>query len=264
MRLEKHQRILFIGDSFTAANDVSDSKTYYSLVGDAIGTTIFAYGCGGYGSLQEYMILDEYLDAISPDVVVWQFCYNDFFDNSWPMARERGNEMRRPFLSEDGKIFYAGSNNDSSLRHFLSKYMLLTRRLFEKAYEIESYIGMRFNFEQNINEIGLRHEGFRQSVQTTRKIMSMVRNRIPKARIVAFSVDNTQPYLDQFQEIAKEQQIEFIDGIGSAIQNAEDRGITVRSSDKFHWNETGNSICANLIVCYLRSTPGATVPYGGQ
>ncbi len=248
LRRENRRSILFIGDSFTEAVDVSDSKTYYSLVGNKLQTDIFAYGCGGYGSLQEYMILDEYVDSISPNIVVWQFCDNDFIDNYYPLALQRDNKLGGPFLNDDGTIFHPLSNNDFGLRSFVHNYLLLGRWLFDQAYRIELYIGLENNIEQIIAKEGLSQEGFRSSIQITRNIMSMVRKRIPRTRIVAFSADDKNPYYDQFREIALEQGIEFIDGIGSAIRNVEERGVVVRARDKTHWNEAGHSICADLIT----------------
>jgi len=64
-------KILFIGDSFTNAFTISNDKTYYGIIGEAFPVEIFAYGEGGYGTLQEYMILDEYFDLIKPDIIVW-------------------------------------------------------------------------------------------------------------------------------------------------------------------------------------------------
>ena len=42
---------------------------------------VFAYGAGGYGTLQEYLILDEVVDHIRPTMLLWQFCSNDFINN---------------------------------------------------------------------------------------------------------------------------------------------------------------------------------------
>ena len=46
-----------------------------------LGIEVFAYGAGGYGTLQEYLILDEVIDEIQPTTMFWQFCNNDFTDN---------------------------------------------------------------------------------------------------------------------------------------------------------------------------------------
>ena len=75
-------RVFVIGDSFTQATAASDQQTYYAVLQRLLDVEVFAYGGGGYGSLQEFMILDRYLDLIKPSLILWQFCTNDFINNS--------------------------------------------------------------------------------------------------------------------------------------------------------------------------------------
>ncbi len=82
---DTQKRVLFIGDSFTLGNQLSDEDLYYALIGDSLSLAVYAYGLSGSGNYQQYLILDEMLDAISPDLVVWQLCANDFIDNYWPL-----------------------------------------------------------------------------------------------------------------------------------------------------------------------------------
>jgi hypothetical protein len=56
---DKALRILFIGDSYTRAKSVSNDKTYYNIVAQNHPIEVFAFGDSGYGTLQEYMILDQ-------------------------------------------------------------------------------------------------------------------------------------------------------------------------------------------------------------
>ena len=74
-------RVLVIGDSFTHSTWVSDDKLYYAVIQDKLDVEVFAWGAGGYSTLQEYLILDKYIDVIQPDVLLWQFCDNDFIEN---------------------------------------------------------------------------------------------------------------------------------------------------------------------------------------
>jgi hypothetical protein len=57
---------------------VSDGDTYYAIIKRKLDAEVFAYGAGGFGTLQEYMILDRYVDMIHPSLILWQFCLNDF------------------------------------------------------------------------------------------------------------------------------------------------------------------------------------------
>jgi len=59
-------------------SQVSDEDTYYAIIKRKLDAEVFAYGAGGFGTLQEYMILDRYVDMIHPSLILWQFCLNDF------------------------------------------------------------------------------------------------------------------------------------------------------------------------------------------
>ena len=92
-------KIFIIGDSFTHAIDVSDDKTYYNLLAKKLNVEIFAYGCLGYSTLQEFMILDEFIDLIKPNIVILQLCFNDIYDNSYALEKISYNSgMTRPYI----------------------------------------------------------------------------------------------------------------------------------------------------------------------
>jgi hypothetical protein len=93
-------RVFVVGDSFTQATEVSDDKTYYSIMARLLDLEIFAYGVGGYGSLQEWLIFDKYFDFVNPHLVLWQYSTNDFINNSPELetaSRINNNGMVRPY-----------------------------------------------------------------------------------------------------------------------------------------------------------------------
>ena len=60
--LGRRPRILVIGDSFTQDRYASDNKTWYAEIGKRLRAQVFAYGAAGYGTLQELMVLREFLE----------------------------------------------------------------------------------------------------------------------------------------------------------------------------------------------------------
>ena len=77
-------RVFIVGDSFTDANEVSNDKTYWAVLADKFkNLQFYVYGCGGYGTLQEFMIIDKYLDEIKPQVLILQLSLNDFINNDY-------------------------------------------------------------------------------------------------------------------------------------------------------------------------------------
>lgn len=101
-------RVLFIGDSFTHALEVGDEQAYWTVFARRHpGFAVFAIGAGGYGTLQEALLLERVGPRVRPDVVIWQFCDNDLTNNLFEAERQSGrhnNLMRRPYW--EGAIVY--------------------------------------------------------------------------------------------------------------------------------------------------------------
>jgi hypothetical protein len=116
-------KIFVIGDSFTQAVDASDDKTYYAIVKQLLDVEIFAYGAGGYGSLQEFLIFDKYFDLVKPDIVLWQYSMNDIINNSPELeaaSRINNNGMVRPYLWNDQIQYILPKNSQRRSGYFLS------------------------------------------------------------------------------------------------------------------------------------------------
>lgn len=248
------KRVLFLGDSYTHAMEVSNNKTYYGLLSRALPIEVFAFGGGGYGTLQEYMILDKYVDEIKPDIIVIQFCYNDFINNDYELelrSNKNNNGMRRPYLTENGIVYkvpksYADIRDDIN-KHSLFLYYLISRIDKIKAEHTSSV-------EEIIEEKGVAYPFFRESVDTTEKILKKIKSRVPSTtRVYAFSIDDKKPYYDEFKKISERSGIYFIDGVPQAIRAVEQKGITTRFEDGAHWSETGHKIAADVLQDYFEA-----------
>jgi lysophospholipase L1-like esterase len=101
-------RILFIGDSFTHALEAGDEQAYWAAFARRYpGFAVFAIGAGGYGTLQEALLLERFWPRVLPDIVIWQFCDNDLTNNLFEAERRsarHNNLMRRPYW--EGAIVY--------------------------------------------------------------------------------------------------------------------------------------------------------------
>ena len=62
-RYNNQKKVLFVGDSFIQAGAVSTGKAYYDYFEELTKEdfSVYASGVGGYGSLQEYMVIKKYL-----------------------------------------------------------------------------------------------------------------------------------------------------------------------------------------------------------
>ena len=253
----KKKKVLVIGDSFTDAINVSNDKTYYGILQKELPIEVFACGSGGYGTLQEYMILDEFIDMVKPDILLLQYCTNDFIDNSYDLECDslvNNAGKRRPYLTKDGQIFYAIPKRFTCIRE-LSKYSDLLYFVLSRMDRIRASTGTEGKtVEYYIEAEGKNHKGFKDSVEITNEIMKKIRFRASNCKILAFCVNYTQPYYDEFALLSKINNIVFIDGIPQAIIESDKKGYNTRIADKSHWNELGHKIAAEKIKEYLNKS----------
>jgi len=93
----------------TEAYQVSNGEEWYAyLEGHFSNVEVFVSVVEGYGSLQEYLVLDDYIDTIKPNLILWQFCSNDYDNNLYELdlaGYPYNNHGLRPYL-EQGAIVY--------------------------------------------------------------------------------------------------------------------------------------------------------------
>lgn len=247
-------KVLVIGDSFTHAREVSDSKAYYALLGGEPPYEVFAYGVENYGTLQEYMILDRFFDLIKPDLLIWQYCYNDFANND-PIMEGRTtlhiDFRQRPYWV-NGEIIKAMPGSAlGNFRRFAYKYsrflvFLLSRadRLYA-AYLLDSV-------ETEISRSGEQHQGLRRAVSTTDELMARVRTRVGTTPIVAFNCKAIEPYNAALKDISRRHGIVFLDEIAEAVDSAARRGTDVFHADGAHWSEEGHQVVGEILAKHLK------------
>lgn len=94
------RRILVLGDSFVINVSVRDNEVFTEVMERALkGTAVLNFGVNGYGQVQEYLLLQQWLDKVNPHLVILLiYIRNDFQDNM-------GAEWLypRPFASWDGQ-----------------------------------------------------------------------------------------------------------------------------------------------------------------
>jgi hypothetical protein len=72
-------KILFVGDSFAGDAFTPNDEAYFGVIKEHQDVEVFATGAGGYGTLQELLLLRRYVSTIEPNIFILQFCENDFF-----------------------------------------------------------------------------------------------------------------------------------------------------------------------------------------
>jgi lysophospholipase L1-like esterase len=250
-------KIFFIGDSFTDGCGVGEKKMYYTVIKENLGAEIFVYGGFGYGTLQEYMVLDKYYDEIKPDLIILQVSGNDFINNLWELESAsfiNNNPLIRPYWI-NGKIEYRCSGSLGKQRVFLSTHSRILYSLFNRMDRLCSILarkGLLHSVEKDISQKGIAFGNFKKAKIVTKTLIQKMKNRVGRTPIIAFPVSDKPIYLEQFRDIFKENNIEFIEDVPVVIKERETEGVNLRLKDKGHWNEVGQQICGEVLVKEMR------------
>ena len=252
-------KVLFIGDSFTQAIDASDDSTYFSLLGQQLPIEVFANGTGGHSTIQEAMQLEQVIDKIKPDVVVLQFCENDFINNSFDLEKAsiyHNNQQRRPYLNLRGEIYYANPVQNSLARFLLNHSKLLSFLVPKIKILLEGSLSKKAAHQA-------QHEAFNpKDYQKAEKITDLGIKKIKlicnknNATLVSFPVDTPIiPFAQMktpYELLMQRNGIEILGNVPSAIEKLERTGICCRAKDEAHWNHLGHRVCAQTLMNRLQ------------
>lgn len=255
--LTKKFKIFFLGDSFTDGCGVKTENIYFSIIKKNLDVEVFAYGGRGYGTLQEYLVIDRYIDRINPDLIVLQVCANDFINNTWALESTsylNNNDILRPYY-ENGKIQYHFPNGTSLWKKYIIPYSRLAYFISKSVKRILARLAEReiiqtIEFEISRRQLDL--EPFRESVLVTSELMDKLKKRCGEIPLIAFSVDDAEPYFSQFGLIFKNKDIEFIKDIPNIMHNVEEQGIELSLKNN-HWNENCHKIIGEYLAQHIRS-----------
>lgn len=250
------RKLLVLGDSYTQACAVSDGEAYYDRIArESPNVELFAYGCGGYSSLQEYMILDAFFDQIRPDLILWQFCSNDLVENSPELeALSYFNaRMRRPYLC-GGKIEWRVPATHFGFFYDLAQSSYVLRLICNLQTEAlnarrQYWLEKDFTRERPLCEA---------AAETTRQIMAMARRRAGKTPIVAFSSTEAPWVGDAYARACAAAGIDYLPGVAAAVEAEKKKGVVVDGMPvDAHWNANGHAIAGKMLLEHLRKNYAA-------
>lgn len=244
-------KVLVLGDSFTEAAMVSDGETYYERLAAARpDLEMFAIGGGGYGTLQEYMLLDESVDAIRPDLVLLQLHPNDLINNSHALesrSTTNNNQMTRPYW-EDGRVVQRFPENPRwGLLYNLARHSHLMRLLNMNV------LAMRSRSAGSVEEtLAADDPDVVRATEATVDLLRKMRSRAA-VQVAAFSVRSADyfPFWSR-AEVSERAGVTFIPGVGEAVEAAAAAGVRVTGQPvDSHWNGRGHEIAAAVLLQWL-------------
>ncbi len=253
------KKIFVIGDSFTYAEAVSNGETYYDLLGRLLDAEIFAYGMSAYGTMQEAIVLDQYLDRIRPDLIICQFCVNDFANNSLAFdarAVEQNVFLVRPYF--DGrKVVYATPFDErfGPWMPYAAERSQLLRIVSDRMRVLHTrYYLHRDSYDEVI--AGRMQDIFRKSVDITSGILTRMQQRAGSIPMLGFDCLTTEPYHSAWRKLAQEHRMPFVEAVTARI-DAEERAGRVFQVDKDgHWDQAGHRIVAEILADFVHETFG--------
>lgn len=251
-------KVFFIGDSYTASVEISNDKSYFNLLADSLGFSVFAYGQPGFSTLQQLMILEQYLSLIQPDLIVLQYCSNDFKDNYADLERISNYNVkeRRPYRMADGSISYI---RPVSWGYVLGEYSAFFRFLRDKWISLsrcekegDTYVDVTRG-EYRIAHEHRRFKLYDEAVQCTHDLLKAFKEEsgtdIP---MISFMADNTRPEREDFEAILQELDIPYTYDHLQLLYTAKQAGEIVHTGDGYHWNERGHELVAKGLVEIIR------------
>jgi hypothetical protein len=244
--INSSNRIFFVGDSYTADPNTSDSDAYFNIVRNELGAEVFAAGGGGYGTLQELMLVEEYIDIIKPNIFVLQFCENDFVNNGYELESYRfvrNQKYFRPYLVNNEIVY-----RDAAFYRILRENSKLAARIdaFIQQLQFKRYGGYSPKLK-TIEEKKEKEAAYIDAVNTTKQLFSRMFNVVNRYTDNIYSINcvsaggwkrETQSWL----EISKETGFTPLPSVTLEIEKYRKRGEIVKVQAGGHWNIRGNLV----------------------
>lgn len=242
------RRILVVGDSFTQAWEVNDNREYYCVAGRSLGALVDGFGAGGYGTLQERMVVERLLPAEQPDLVVLQVCFNDFINNDFSLEKaswQNNHFQKRPYW-RGGRVEFLLPNHFPTWFEVARMHSRVASNLYDGF--VNRSAATAHSVEEDIEKAGADHPGFEAAAVETREIFGQLQQLLKGRDLVIFATDLREPYLSGFRQIFRELNIPFVEDGAAAVSRASALGVDVFARDGVHWNETGDRIAGEALA----------------
>jgi hypothetical protein len=201
------------------------------------------------------MILERYLERIDPDLFILQFCYNDFINSSPALERislYNNTGLRRPYLDEQGQMYYELAKSCSWLREFANRHSMCLYSIFRMADQWA--LKGHKQIDSVIRDTGGDVPEFKRAVKITSLCLGKIKDFCGETPVLSFIVDGPGVFGRKWRSICSKNKIEHIPKVPLKLRQAKRRGECVHAADGGHWNKRGHRICADTIAKYLVST----------
>tara|TARA_B100000900_G_scaffold416156_1_gene449581 strand:- start:1795 stop:2781 length:987 start_codon:yes stop_codon:yes gene_type:complete len=244
--VKNSNQILVIGDSFSTDPYVSTNKMWYSVLTDKLknkknlDVNIKVIGAGGYGTLQQYLLLKRLKSELEPKFIIFQFCTNDFHNNFLGIEKLTGSinqYSRRPYLSGD-RIVYSDE--------FISK--LLRIKYVGQSRIINKILFILF---QKNNNPTISEDLLESSKIITYNLLSKIKQIYPRKKYFMFNCNLDKVDFSHFENNLN---FNILNSVKKDLILAKKKRTKIYYKDGGHYNELGNKIIGEAIFDDLIST----------
>ena len=212
----------------------------------------YVMGSAGWGTLQQYMYLKK-IDIIKPDILIHQFCYNDFINNSFEIEKNtflRSQYIFRPYLVNNEIIY------NNNLNHKIYKY------LYTKSFVFKTIDNLITNKQYSKNKSYFRkdysNEMYENAINTTeiiiKKIKKLIGNDKPYFIVNCYTKKDINDVA--LSKIVKNNNLNHLLKPLIKLRNLDNLGEDLFNFDGGHLNDIGNKIygseIANEILEYIK------------
>jgi hypothetical protein len=250
-------RILFIGDSHTHAHEVSTGAAYYDHADRLLSHphATWAAGAGGYGTVQEYQLLQRLFGEVKPDVVVWQTTGNDVGENVYTGTDTSTVQRPRPYLDPDSGAIVLRNPSLWLLEHSeLAKFLYGEFAKVDRRLELGLLGAFNRLFRGDAPD---NAQVERAGLRVMETLVARAVREHPSTRFIGFAADNL--YERQYREAFTRAGAAWLDGVPALV--AAGPGRTDCLPVDGHWNHNGNERAGAVLARVLDPllvTPGAT------
>jgi hypothetical protein len=259
------RRILFLGDSFTEAVQVNENELFTARLDQADSRfEVINAGVGGWGTVQQYLYLENEGIGFKPDIVVQMFYSNDLSDNCQSYSPGIGV---RPYayLGKDSVVRIERELQDRDFRNFALPvpfllqvnrysylYSFLNTRIYQRIFDQKLQELARADLKR-VNECGL-YEIFFGVVDKVRKML--LENEIDFKLVLIPAAHE----IESGESETHERIIDYCVRTGldclsllPALSDGLSRGLRPYFVTDIHWTRDGHEIVAEAVKKFLSS-----------
>lgn len=290
---KNRKKILVVGDSFVSNISVKLNEVFTEILQSELNNTeVINFGVNGYGQVQEYLLIEDWLPIIKPDILLLMiYTHNDFIDNTYydnwlyprPIAlwNEENESVEIKYPPNTNPIKQVNNDSQKSFLQKLHLYVFIDRRIhriinrYFKKEEKKPYI-------DNISEISIFRVQLYEETKLRYRIMEKMlikisdyanKMEIPLIYVIAPSIYQVQDadwnnilkvsgvkkeYFkrtlpnDRLMQFAEINKLNMIDLLPIMQSETKNNNI-LYNKNELHWNKEGNLVVAKTLLDYLKA-----------